>query len=68
MIGRADIEGSKSNAAMNAWHATSRLSLCSESAVRRPKAPGEPLPVLSPARARTAASPLEQLESSPPTV
>ncbi|KAL0641018.1 hypothetical protein Bca4012_102940 [Brassica carinata] len=45
MIGRADIEGSKSSVAMSGLAATSQLSLCSELAVRRRKARKSPFPV-----------------------
>ncbi|KAI3475084.1 hypothetical protein L1887_63568 [Cichorium endivia] len=74
MIGRADIEGSKSNVAMNALAATSQLSLCriplvrtsSELAVRRPgKAPEGAVPSPSPGRhAATRSQPRKQLEQS----
>ncbi|CAL9012020.1 unnamed protein product [Prunus brigantina] len=74
MIGRADIEGSKSNVAMNAWlpqAAYPRVGFplsvpASEAAVRRPgKVPEGTLPAPSPRPARgDPLSPREQLEQS----
>ncbi|CAL8989061.1 unnamed protein product [Prunus brigantina] len=63
MIGRADIEGSKSNVAMNAWLPQASLSpriplvrTSSEAAVRRPgKVPEGTLPVRPPAGTRRPA-------------
>ncbi|KAI3672061.1 hypothetical protein L2E82_53055 [Cichorium intybus] len=56
VLGRADIEGSKSNVANERVAATSQLSLCSELAVRRPgKAPEGAVPSRPPAGTRRPA-------------
>ncbi|CAN7092944.1 unnamed protein product, partial [Brassica rapa subsp. narinosa] len=81
MIGRADIEGSKSNVAMNAWlpqasypcgnfsDTSSFKFRSSELAVRRPgKAPERAVPSLSPGRHEAVRSRHVSSSSSPPTV
>ncbi|KAL0642008.1 hypothetical protein Bca4012_102971 [Brassica carinata] len=75
MIGRADIEGSKSSVAMSGLAATSQLSLCriplvrtsSELAVRRRESSKEPFPV-RPRPTRGGRSRHVSGSSSPPTV
>ncbi|KAK2633301.1 hypothetical protein Ddye_023463 [Dipteronia dyeriana] len=80
MIGRADIEGSKSNVAMNAWlpqasypcgnfsDTSSFKFRSSESTVRRPgKAPEGAVPSPSPGRHATTRSRRGSSSSSPPT-
>uniref|UniRef100_A0A2N9F621 Uncharacterized protein n=1 Tax=Fagus sylvatica TaxID=28930 RepID=A0A2N9F621_FAGSY len=68
MIGRADIEGSKKQRRYERLAATSQLSLCSESTVRRPGKTAETIvPNLSPGRHAATRSRRGSSSSSPPT-